>query len=67
MVDEFQDTNETQFDIVRNSCNLETNLFVVGDSKQSIYSFQGAEIEVFNNAVHDEHVIFFYRRDEYQL
>jgi len=53
MVDEFQDTNETQFDIVRNSRNADTNLFVVGDSKQSIYSFQGAEIEVFNNAVHD--------------
>ncbi len=53
MVDEFQDTNETQFDIVRNSRNEDTNLFVVGDSKQSIYSFQGAEIEVFNNAVHN--------------
>ncbi|NOR54804.1 MAG: AAA family ATPase [Sulfurovum sp.] len=53
MVDEFQDTNETQFDIVRNSRNADTNLFVVGDSKQSIYSFQGAEIEVFNNAVHN--------------
>ena len=53
MVDEFQDTNETQFDIVRNSRNADTNLFVVGDSKQSIYSFQGAEIEVFNNAVSD--------------
>ena len=26
----------------------------MGDSKQSIYSFQGAEIEVFNNAVHDK-------------
>ncbi len=53
MVDEFQDTNETQFEIVRNSRNDNTNLFVVGDSKQSIYSFQGAEIEVFNNAVHN--------------
>ncbi|MEA2099989.1 MAG: UvrD-helicase domain-containing protein [Campylobacterota bacterium] len=53
MVDEFQDTNETQFDIVKNSCNEDTNLFVVGDSKQSIYSFQGAEIEVFNNATNN--------------
>ena len=53
MVDEFQDTNEAQFNIVRNSMNDKTNLFVVGDSKQSIYSFQGAEIEVFNNAVHN--------------
>ncbi len=53
MVDEFQDTNEIQFDIVKNSMLKDTNLFVVGDSKQSIYSFQGAEIEVFNNAVED--------------
>jgi ATP-dependent exoDNAse (exonuclease V) beta subunit len=56
MVDEFQDTNETQFEIVRNSMNPDTNLFVVGDSKQSIYSFQGAEIEVFNNAVKDRNL-----------
>jgi len=53
MVDEFQDTNETQFAIVKSSMGKDTNLFVVGDSKQSIYSFQGAEIEVFNNAVED--------------
>ena len=51
MVDEFQDTNATQFKIIRKSMNKDTNLFVVGDSKQSIYSFQGAEIEVFNDAV----------------
>jgi ATP-dependent exoDNAse (exonuclease V) beta subunit len=53
MVDEFQDTNATQFEIVKNSCSGDTNLFVVGDSKQSIYSFQGAEIEVFNDATND--------------
>lgn len=54
MVDEFQDTNETQFEIVKSSMSKDTNLFVVGDSKQSIYSFQGAEIEVFNSAVEDK-------------
>ena len=53
MVDEFQDTNAMQFEIVKNSMKSDTNLFVVGDSKQSIYAFQGAEIEVFNNAVSD--------------
>lgn len=53
MVDEFQDTNEIQYNIVKASCSDTTNLFVVGDSKQSIYSFQGAEIEVFNGAVSD--------------
>ena len=54
MVDEFQDTNATQFEIVKKSMNQDTNLFVVGDSKQSIYSFQGAEIEVFNDAIKDK-------------
>jgi len=56
MVDEFQDTNATQFEIVKNACNVDTNLFVVGDSKQSIYSFQGAEIEVFNDATHERSI-----------
>jgi len=55
MVDEFQDTNEIQFDIVKNAIK-DGNLFVVGDSKQSIYSFQGAQLEVFNNAVEDKNL-----------
>ncbi|MGZ8548930.1 MAG: UvrD-helicase domain-containing protein, partial [Sulfuricurvum sp.] len=50
MVDEFQDTNAIQWDIVK-SAGKKANLFVVGDEKQSIYSFQGGEIEVFHNAI----------------
>lgn len=57
MVDEFQDTNSIQYDIVKNSLNKDSNLFVVGDSKQSIYSFQNAEIEVFNDAINDPNYI----------
>ncbi|WP_459883541.1 UvrD-helicase domain-containing protein [Caminibacter profundus] len=48
MVDEFQDTNETQFNIVKKIAK--NNLFIVGDEKQSIYAFQGGEIEVFKKA-----------------
>lgn len=57
MVDEFQDTNSLQYEIIKNSLNANSNLFVVGDSKQSIYAFQGAEIEVFNEAISDTNYI----------
>lgn len=56
MVDEFQDTNQIQFQIVKDA--KADNIFVVGDSKQSIYSFQGAEIEVFNNAILDKNLFY---------
>lgn len=58
MVDEFQDTNTTQYEIIKNALNKDSNLFVVGDSKQSIYSFQGAQIEVFNDAIEDKNYIY---------
>ncbi len=51
MVDEFQDTNEIQYEIFMPILQyLSTgNLFVVGDSKQSIYMFREAEVKVFND------------------
>ncbi len=50
MVDEFQDTNQTQRDIVYALAPPEDpgRLFVVGDAKQSIYRFRQAEVTVFN-------------------
>lgn len=51
MVDEFQDTNAVQWEIVRTIADKGADLFVVGDEKQSIYAFQGAEIEVFHRAI----------------
>ena len=47
MVDEYQDTNETQDMIFRAVSQDESNLFVVGDVKQSIYSFRQAMPEIF--------------------
>jgi ATP-dependent exoDNAse (exonuclease V) beta subunit len=52
MVDEFQDTNALQWEIVK-SAGRDANLFVVGDEKQSIYAFQGGEIEVFHTAIRE--------------
>jgi ATP-dependent helicase/nuclease subunit A len=48
LVDEFQDTNPMQSRLISMMCGIETRLFVIGDDKQSIYKFQGADVSVFN-------------------
>ena len=51
IIDEFQDTNQIQFDIFKNIFLCEGhNIIVVGDPKQSIYSFQGADVQVYYQA-----------------
>lgn len=59
MVDEFQDTNDEQRKLVYLLAGgdseklLDKRLFVVGDAKQSIYRFRGADVSVFKKVRDD--------------
>ena len=45
MVDEYQDTNKSQYRLISQLSRARNNLCVVGDDDQSIYRFRGATIE----------------------
>jgi len=51
LIDEFQDTDASQLEIARLlvECPGGPQLFLVGDAKQSIYDFRGAEVQLFQD------------------
>ena len=57
-IDEFQDTDELQWQVFSQIYNINSqnsmrgNLILVGDPKQAIYSFRGADINVYLEAKH---------------
>lgn len=54
LIDEYQDTNSTQDTIFSALSKDETNLFIVGDVKQSIYGFRLAMPEIFLNRIKNQ-------------
>jgi DNA helicase-2/ATP-dependent DNA helicase PcrA len=51
-VDEFQDTDPSQWAFVRSFCDS-SNIFVVGDPYQSIYSFRGASPDIMRSLINN--------------
>ncbi len=60
LVDEYQDTNHSQYMIIKKLAQAHNNICVVGDDAQSIYSFRGARIENILNFQKDypDHKVF---------
>ncbi|MFL2601689.1 MAG: ATP-dependent helicase [Flavobacteriaceae bacterium] len=64
LVDEYQDTNHSQYLIVRALADRYQNICVVGDDAQSIYAFRGANISNILNFQSDYPDVKFYRLEQ---
>ncbi len=53
LVDEFQDTDPIQYSIFKQIYSENGSLFMIGDPKQAIYSFRGADLFTYFEAIHD--------------
>lgn len=51
LVDEFQDTDPVQWDVLRDTFGGHVPLVLIGDPKQSIYAFRGADVVAYTEAV----------------
>ncbi|AEM72251.1 UvrD/REP helicase [Allomuricauda ruestringensis DSM 13258] len=64
LVDEYQDTNHSQYLIVKALSDRYQNICVVGDDAQSIYSFRGANINNILNFQKDYDDVAMYRLEQ---
>ncbi len=53
LVDEYQDTNDCQYQLIKLLADLRAALTVVGDDDQSIYAWRGASVENLHNLRND--------------
>ena len=53
LIDEFQDINQSQYNIVKLLVNKSNNIFCVGDDDQSIYGFRGAYPNIMQTFLND--------------
>jgi exodeoxyribonuclease V beta subunit len=56
LIDEFQDTDPVQFEVFARIYAHSASLFLIGDPKQSIYAFRGADVENYLVAKRDPRV-----------
>ena len=64
IIDEFQDTDETQWNIIKNIFKENSKpLFLIGDPKQAIYKFRGADIFSYLSAAKSADNIFTLRKN----
>jgi DNA helicase-2/ATP-dependent DNA helicase PcrA len=64
LVDEYQDTNNSQYLIVKSLSDKYQNICVVGDDAQSIYSFRGANINNIINFKNDYDEVEVFRLEQ---
>ncbi|GLY14412.1 RecBCD enzyme subunit RecB [Kineosporia sp. NBRC 101677] len=50
LVDEFQDTDPVQWEIIRRPFHGHSTLILIGDPKQAVYGFRGADVQAYLNA-----------------
>ena len=53
LIDEYQDTNTSQYELIKLLCQIRQKLTVVGDDDQSIYAWRGAKPENIHRLQHD--------------
>ncbi|MBQ7641542.1 MAG: UvrD-helicase domain-containing protein [Acholeplasmatales bacterium] len=63
LVDEFQDTNQIQFDLIKKLASKHNNLFCVGDTNQLIYSFRSSDIKIINDYMNEADEVIYLNKN----